>query len=467
MKVALIAGAALAVTAAVTCAAAGRARLAPSTGSDVVLGLRAQPEGELRLQYRREIPGHPPDTVSLGIAGDYHYIKTGGELRIYDYKLRRIFTVTDGNSFIDDSLYAEVWLRAMRLTSEVVRARATLSAGSNAPQTAAAAMWGPFWMESSLGVIASDLPRPALAQFTNQAGIHWMLGNEEVAVVAYQEDAVPQSIKGSLRRFWPTFVQIHPQIAAALASSGRMPTDLRLEQGSSNGVRAMAHWTLTATHWEPAAVFPLPPRLSARPTREQGLYPAIFETLATLLAENRLPPSQATYRSKVEAAIDRGAGLEAMLWLIEMDLARGRPFPPCEHQDSSYCSMWAQATQLAHSDSRTNVAFMPEAPDAGDRSQFHSLPNAYLLRFLWVTRPPGRGVARDQSELDLLAALRASPVANFCKDAGVFYTAEWQPFAAWQAWDFGRAMAGHTWGDLLDSIDTLEADLVAREPELF
>jgi hypothetical protein len=36
--------------------------------------------------------------------------------------------------------------------------------------------------------------------------------------------------------------------------------------------------------------------------------------------------------------------------------------------------------------------------------------------------------------------------------------------AAWQAWDFGRLMAGHTTGDLLDPIETLEGDLVAGEP---
>jgi hypothetical protein len=279
---------------------------------------------------------------------------------------------------------------------------------------------------------------------------------------------VPDSVKASLRRFWPTFTQLHPQIAAALAASGRMPAELTLKQSASDGSHATARWRLTAAQWEPAARFPLPAHLSAHPTREQGLYPAVFETLAALQSENRLPPAQETYRSRVQGALGRGAGLEAMLWLIEMDLARGRPFPPCENGDAgAYCSMWAQATKLAHTDSRTGVAFMTEAPDAADRSQFHSLPNAYLLRFLWATRPPGRGVAHDQSELDLLAALRASPVANFCKDAGMFYMSQGQPLAAWQAWDFGRSMAGHTWGDLLDSIDALEKDLATREPELF
>jgi hypothetical protein len=41
------------------------------------------------------------------------------------------------------------------------------------------------------------------------------------------------------------------------------------------------------------------------------------------------------------------------------------------------------------------------------------------------------------------------------------------PAAAWQARDFGRLMAGHATGDLLDPIDTLEGSLVAGEPAFF
>ena len=110
---------------------------------------------------------------------------------------------------------------------------------------------------------------------------------------------------------------------------------------------------------------------------------------------------------------------------------------------------------------------MKQAPDEVDRPQFADLPNAYLLRLLWATRPPGKGVDRKERERDLLAALHASPVANFCKDTGDFYAGEWQPFAAWQAWDFGRLMAGHQSGDLLGSIDTLEGSLAAQESVFF
>jgi hypothetical protein len=89
--------------------------MSPASGSDAVLSIRSAPESELRLQYRKEEPGKTDELVSLGIAADYHYIIAAGEARIYDYKLRRIFSVRPANSFVNDSLYAEVWYRAMEL----------------------------------------------------------------------------------------------------------------------------------------------------------------------------------------------------------------------------------------------------------------------------------------------------------------------------------------------------------------
>jgi hypothetical protein len=95
------------------------------------------------------------------------------------------------------------------------------------------------------------------------------------------------------------------------------------------------------------------------------------------------------------------------------------------------------------------------------------LPNAYLLRLLWATRPPGKGVDRKEGEQDLLVALKSSPVANFSKDTGDFYAMQWQPFAAWQAWDLGRLMASHRPGDLLGSVDLLEAGLAEQQSVFF
>jgi hypothetical protein len=95
------------------------------------------------------------------------------------------------------------------------------------------------------------------------------------------------------------------------------------------------------------------------------------------------------------------------------------------------------------------------------------LPNAYLLRLLWATRPPGSGVTREDSERDLVIAIKASPIANFCKDAGDFYLGSWRPFAGWQVYDLGRLMANHRSGDLLDQVDKIEAAVETGMPQLF
>ena len=294
-----------------------------------------------------------------------------------------------------------------------------------------------------------------------------MFAGEEAALVKYENELVPDEIKASLRHLWPTMAQVHPAIADALASARRIPAEMWLKQRPWGVPLRTVHWTLMTMRWVPVARLPLPPHLSAHPTTDAGAYPQVFATLAGLISERKIPPIQVTYRLRVESALDRRAGLEAILWLIEMNLARGPPVI-CSREDSqNYCELWSRADRLAKTDPRISVAFVDRAPAVFDRDQFDTLPNAYMLRYLWATLPPDRTVTRGASELDLLAALRVSPVANFCKDVGVFYASQGQPFAAWQTWDLGRLMAGHVKGDLLDSIDTLESELSARQPAFF
>jgi hypothetical protein len=59
--------------------------ISPSAGSDAVLAIR-----------------NAPETVSVGIAGDYHYIRSAELLSISDYRLRRIFSVQHGDAFVNN-----------------------------------------------------------------------------------------------------------------------------------------------------------------------------------------------------------------------------------------------------------------------------------------------------------------------------------------------------------------------------
>ena len=447
-------------------AAAAVPAISPAAGSDAVLSLRAATAGELRLSYRHEVGGQPPEEVSAGIAPDYHYLKNAAELAVFDFKLRRILRVSPAQVFINDSLYAEVWFRAVELRNRLGLSQMMSKAGIT-PPAAATDSSDAFWIESDLGATAPQAPQPQLQQLDDQGRMRWLLKGEEVAAVRYDGRPLPPEIRGALRRFWPRFTQMHPQIADALAASAHLPAELWVKQKPFGKEPVMAHWKLLSSHWEAAARYPLAPGLIAHPTSEDGAYPEIFATLASAVAERKLPPSEDVYIMRAEAALGRNAGLEALTWVLEMGLAQGRS-PGCQAPDASqYCQLSRRAGPLAKSDPRTALAFMKQSPDEIDRPQFNELPNAYLLRLLWATRPPGKGVSRNESERDLLAALKASPVANFCKDTGDFYVAAWHPFIAWQVWDLGRSMAGHTSGDLLDGIDTVESNLAAGERVLF
>jgi hypothetical protein len=176
--------------------------MSPASGSDAVLSIRSEPEGELRLQYRKEEPGKSAELVSFGIASDYHYINLADGIRIYDYKLRRIFWVRPAGNFINDSLYADVWYRAMELRNRVMLRGMLTGVGittSKAPTT-----MDSFWVETELGMVSADLPRREARRVDEKSRVRWLLDGEEVAAVRYEKEDVHDAVKLGLRRFWRT-----------------------------------------------------------------------------------------------------------------------------------------------------------------------------------------------------------------------------------------------------------------------
>jgi hypothetical protein len=444
-------------------AAAASPALSPLAGSDAVRALRAQPEGELQLQYLKQTPNRAPETYAVRIARDYLDVADSATRWLIDFPLRRVFTIRPGNAFVNDSLYADAWWRVMELKNRALM-RKLLQAGG---QTDPAGSVDPFWAETELGVALPEFPRPNLQRSEKGGRIRWMLNGEEVAAVRYDAEPVPESIRAHLRRFWAGPIQVHPDIADQLAASGRIAQEIWVTAKRGKDP-VVTHWKLTARHWEPAAHYPLPAQLTALPTISDGAFPEIFALLSKDVADRKVPPAPEVYAARADAAIMRGAGLEAVLWIMEMSLAEGRAPDACNAGDPRlFCSLLARAGPLLKSDPRGAAAFAKQSPDQADRPQFDSLPNGYLLRLLWATRPPGKGVEYGERERDLLAAAQASPIANFCKDTGDFYAAAWKGFPAWQVWDLGRLMAGHTADDLLHQVDVLEDQLLANEPGLF
>jgi len=440
--------------------------ISPAAGSDAVLAMRSGTQGELRLQYRVERENQPTEIVKIGLAKDYHYKNSAIGFWIHDYRLHRIFRVQPESGLINDSIYAEVWGRRAEVENRAAITNAMNKAGIDASKGFAAQ--NPFWAETELGLVTPNFPRPDLHRVESKGAIRWSVGTDEVVAIRYRQEPVPEMVRGGLRRWWPSMVSIHPQIADELALGGRVPEELWVKQMVHGGKSfEIAHWSLLQAEWIEEAKYPLPPGLTAVPTESRGAFPQIFSTLSAIVIDHRQPPAEDVYRARAESAIAHSAGLEALVWTIEMQLAAGAKQTCGAPSTIDSCALAARAGPLAKLDSRTAIAFAAHSPDAADRSQFDSLPNAYVLRLLWATRPAGKDVKRGDSEHDLLVALQTSPIANFCKDTGDFYAGSWNPFAAWQVWDLGRLMAGHRSGDLLDTVDVIEATVAQREPAFF
>ena len=442
--------------------------IAPSADSSALLKLRNAPEDELRFTFRKEADGEPTETISVGLARDYDYVDARGSRLIHDYRLRRVLTTLPDRRFIDNSLFAEVWFRTAELENRARFMRGVAQAGHIDPATSPTS-FDPFWIESEMGMVHPALPRPDLRRVEDGVGVKWLLKDEEIASARFKAEPIPDEVRPGLRRLWITLVRLHPEIVDGLSANGHLPEHLSVKLVSKDHKTFETwHWTLTSVAWVTSAQYPLAAGLEAAPAETNGVYPKIFATLAEDVAQGRKPPPEDVYIHRAEAAIARGAGLEAFLWIIEMQLAIGTPTPACAPNDAAaYCRLLAKVGPMANADSRTAVAFGKEAPDEADRHKFDDLPNAYLLGVLFATRPHQPGAIAADDERGLLAGLQKSPVANFCKDTGDFYIHQWNPFAAWQAWDFGRLMAGHRAGDLLDNVDALEAQMLQRAPMFF
>ena len=192
------------------------------------------------MQYTRDVGGQDPQTVAVGLGKDYHYIQDPRGLRLYDYRLRRIYSVDPDHHFTNDSLYAEVWFRVSELDNRV-RLRKMMQAGG-------------------LPLDKDPVQRGDLAGRTR-----WVVGDAEVAAVRFDAEPVPEALRGGLRRLWGTVVHLHPLIADDLAASGKMPQELWITTQRMGQDPVVIHWQLTSRRWQAQAHYPLPAHLTALP----------------------------------------------------------------------------------------------------------------------------------------------------------------------------------------------------------
>jgi hypothetical protein len=188
------------------------------------------------------------------------------------------------------------------------------------------------------------------------------------------------------------------------------------------------------------------------------------------------------YLRRTEAALDRGATLEAFLWFLERLLQDG--VQRCEPGDASdLCRIQKRLIELVRTDpdvqtlqrnmkirsmdAATAIAALRGKAGANayyiDLASMNALPGVALL-FKTADQEPLRSAQRQMA-----SALAAMPVVPAVyRDIGMIYFAAVDPWRAWFAWEMGQANPGRSIEpDLWGFVRNIDRQLRERRPEFF
>jgi hypothetical protein len=194
------------------------------------------------------------------------------------------------------------------------------------------------------------------------------------------------------------------------------------------------------------------------------------------------PLSSDDYLRRTEAALDRGATLEAFLWFLERLLQDG--VQRCEPGDrSERCRIQNRLFELVRTnpdvqtlqrnmnirstDAATAIAALRDKVEANayyiDLASMNAVPAA-ALRFKTTDQEPLRSAQRQMTSA--LAAMPAVPAVY--RDIGMIYFAAVDPWRAWFVWEMGQANPGRSMeSDLWGFVGNIDRQVRQRRPEFF
>jgi hypothetical protein len=276
----------------------------------------------------------------------------------------------------------------------------------------------------------------------------------------------------------------------ASAPASPCASDVTSDFGESNkdlggSLRPMTMGTIVSLLRYDVVADALP--VDAAPTRSESSSGDTFETdlvpIMVAASEGKFTPlSSDDYLRRIEAAVSRGATLEAFLWFIERGLQDG--FQPCQPGDASErCRI--QTRLLEHAQRSADVQVLgrylklqsQEAADAIMALRDKAGANAYYIQFMAMNALPRVAFSFKSSDqeplksvqLQMRAALAAMPmIPAVYRDIGLIYFAAINPWRAWFAWEMGKANAGRSAEpSLWQFVSDLEQQVRQRRPEFF
>jgi hypothetical protein len=393
-----------------------------------------------------------PETV-IGIGKDFLFRQEGKTRFVVDLRLGRIYAGTD-KRYVSYPMAANIVFWDSELAN-----RAVLNKAAAAARLPAGISFDPFWNAVELRLTLPGDPPPTMETREEDGETVFSYKSEEALRWRPMSEPLPDAAAAHLRHvllwLWP----VHPTLAASISAQGKAPQHLMVRVYVA-GQSQRHDYQLIKSDWcetcdaLPADAEPIPSEGSSGDAFETDLVPIMVAASAGKF----MPVSSDEYLRRTDAALDRGATLEAFLWFIERSLQDG--IQPCQLGNASeQCRV--QNRFVEHVKTSADVQGLQrymtlrtqEAVGAIMALRDKVRANAYYIDLIAMNAlPPAalRFKSADQEPLksaqrQMRAALAAMPmVPAVYRDIGNIYFAAVNPWHAWFAWEMGKANAGRS-----------------------
>jgi hypothetical protein len=428
------------------------------------------------LTYHHSIEPPQPDTASetvIGIGRDFIFREEGKTRFVVDFRLGRIYQETD-KRYVSQPIAANIAFFDYELANRTVMAKALAKA--NIPSTDTS---DPFWAAVELKVTTPGDPPPAMETRNDNGETVFSYKGEEVLRWRPMSEPLPDisavHLHHALLWLWP----VHPMLAATLSAEGKAPRHLMVR--THVAFKSQSHdYELVGSRWcETCEALstdaqPVPLRVGPDNGSNADLTPIMISA-----SQGKFKPlSSADYLQRIDAALDRGATLEAYLWFIERLLQDGAQ--RCEAGDASErCRIQNRLFERAQTDPdvqtlRTNIVLRSiEAAKAIAALRDKVGANAYYIDLASMNALPantfGFQAIPKLVQQQMKSALAAMPVVPAVyRDIGMIYYYAIDPWSAWFVWEMGQANPGRSAeSDMWGFVRKLEQQVRQRRPEFF
>jgi hypothetical protein len=429
------------------------------------------------LTYRHQVEPAQPSAaprIVIGVGDDFVFREEGDTRLVIDLRLGRLYSFETGKRYVSYPIEADVIWRDQELNNRASINKALAAAHIERPGL------DPFWDAIELKMVMPGEP-PIELESRNDGG-ESVIAYKGVEISRWRPapQPLPQRsaahLRQALRWLWP----VHPDVAERIAAGGSAPEHLRTRVQIAFQVQTHDFQLIDSRWCDKCDAIPADaqPGLGVGGAFETEIAPVMVAAIQGKFKS----PSSDDYLRRVDAALDRGATLEAFLWFLERLLQDGihRCAPDdatslCRVQNRLVEQMRTNADAQAMQRGLTTrsiaaaqaiAAMRDKVRDNGyyvDLASLNAVPDS-ALRFKSPSQEPLKTAERQ-----MVSAIKGMPmVPAVYRDIGKIYFAAVDPRRAFLAWEMGEANPGRSSeADLWGFVEKIKAEARRRHPELF